>query len=176
MNRNGIETLLGAVVLLCAALFLGFAYNSADIGKQQGYNVEAEFDRVDGLKQGGDVRLNGVLVGSVLAVGLDKTSNRAQVRFSVENGVKLPRDTMVQVASESLLGGKYLSLELGVEDALVSQDGTGKLTRTSPPVRLDDLIGQLIFSKEKDKGDGAEKTPAPTPPPAAMPATPKKRP
>ena len=150
MNRNVIETVLGAVVLLTAAVFLSFAYSSADLGKKAGYNVRADFDRVDGVKPGGDVRLNGVLVGSILNINLDKENYRATMNFSVDDNIKIPRDTIAMIASESLLGGKYLSLELGVEDENIARDGTGRLTRTTPPMRLDDLIGHMIF-KEDDK-------------------------
>ncbi len=150
MNRNVIETVLGAVVLFAAAVFLSFAYNSADLGKKAGYNVRADFERIDGLKPGGDVRLNGVMIGSILTISLDKQNYRATVNFSVDEKIKLPRDTIAMIASESLLGGKYLSLELGVDEENIATDGTGKLTRTTPPMRLDDLIGHLIF-KEDDK-------------------------
>lgn len=150
MNRNVIETVLGAVVLLTAAVFLSFAYNSADLGKKAGYNVRADFNRIDGMKPGGDVRLNGVMVGSILNITLDKETYRATVNFSIDEKIKIPRDTVAMIASESLLGGKYLSLELGVEDENIATDGTGKLTRTTPPMRLDDLIGHMIF-KEDDK-------------------------
>ncbi len=150
MNRNVIETVLGAVVLLTAVMFLSFAYSSADLGKKEGYTVRADFDRIDGLKPGSDVRMNGVMVGSVLDISLDKENFRATANFSVDKKIKLPRDTIAMIASESLLGGKYLSLEVGVEDENVATDGTGKLTRTTPPMRLDDLIGHMIF-KEDDK-------------------------
>ncbi|NDE89773.1 MAG: outer membrane lipid asymmetry maintenance protein MlaD [Alphaproteobacteria bacterium] len=150
MNRNVIETVLGAVVLLTAAVFLSFAYSSADLGKKEGYNVRADFDRIDGLKAGGDVRMNGVQVGSILNIALDKENFRATVNFSLDKKIKLPRDTIAMIASESLLGGKYLSLEVGVEDENIATDDTGRLTRTTPPMRLDDLIGHMIF-KEDDK-------------------------
>lgn len=166
MNRNVIETVLGAVVLLSAAVFLGFAYNSADLGKKEGYTIRANFDRIDGLKPGSDVRMNGVQVGSVLTVELDKENFRAAITFSVDDKIKLPRDTMAQIASESLLGGKYLSLEAGVDEELIATDGTGKMTRTTPPMRLDDLIGHLIFNKQEEK-----KPEAPAEAPAAAPAT-----
>lgn len=163
MNRNVIETVLGAVVLISAAVFLAFAYNSADLGKKEGYLVSADFDRVDGLKPGNDVKMNGVVVGSIMDIKLNKETYRATLRFSVDESIKLPRDTMAQVASESLLGGKYLSLEMGVEeDDFVPTNGKGRLTHTTPPMRLDDLIGQLIF-KEKDKTKDGAVEPAPAP-------------
>jgi phospholipid/cholesterol/gamma-HCH transport system substrate-binding protein len=180
MNRNMIETVLGAVVLLTAAVFLGFAYNSADMGKTgDGYMVSAEFDRIDGLKAGSDVRINGVLVGSVKSVELNKETYRATAKFNVASGIKLSTDTNAQIASESLLGGKYLSLELGVDDEMIPTDGKGKVTHTTPPMRLDDLIGQLIYNKPS--GSSAKAAPAPvsgaspssiTPPASSEPALP----
>ncbi len=178
MNRNMIETVLGAVVLLVAAVFLVFAYNSADLNTgKEGYLLTAAFDRADGLKPGSDVRMNGVLVGSVRTLVLDKDSYRAIATFSVDPDIRLPIDTNAQVASESLLGGKYLSLDVGIEDQMVPTDGTGKLTRTTPPMRLDDLIGQLIYNKP-DSGKSAAGTgsrivtPAPDMPPPPLPSAP----
>jgi phospholipid/cholesterol/gamma-HCH transport system substrate-binding protein len=171
MNRNVIETVLGGVVLLSAAVFLTFAYGSADLGKKEGYVVKADFERIDGLKPGSDVRLNGVMVGSVLSIVLNKESYRATVDFSMDEKIKLPRDTMAMIANESLLGGKYLSLEIGVDEDFVKTDGTGRLTRTSPPMRLDDLIGHMIFNKQEEgKKADAPAAAAPASAPASAPA------
>lgn len=182
MNRNIIETVLGAVVLLTAAVFLFFALQSSNIDKKEGYVVSADFDRIDGLKAGSDVRLNGVIVGSVVDIKLNTETYRATARFTIDPKIKLPVDTIASVASESLLGGKYLSLDLGVEDDLVATDGKGRLAHTTPPMRLDDLIGQLIYSKSNDKKGGGEPPPAqpgplgapevvPGSPPAPVPGT-----
>jgi hypothetical protein len=48
-----------------------------------------------------------------------------------------------------------MSLEPGVEDDEIKTDGTGRITRTQAPMRLDDLIGQMIYGSKR--GD----TPAP---------------
>ncbi len=152
MGRNAIETVLGAVVLVIAALFMGFAYSSADLRKVQGYEISANFPMVDGLKAGGDVKINGVKVGSISHMNLITAPGVDQflvnVGMTILPSVALPEDTIAMVASESLLGGKYLSLEVGVDDTMVPTDGTGKLTRTQAPMRLDDLIGQLIYSSK----------------------------
>ena len=171
MNRNVIETVLGAVVLLTAAVFLSFAINRADIGRSDGYVVKADFDRIDGLKSGSEVRMNGVVVGLVSDIKLDHENYRATASFTVDPKIKLPRDTIAMIASESLLGGKYLSLEVGVDEDMIATDGTGKLTHTTPPMRLDDLIGQLIYKEDK-KGGAAAPAPAPVPPAAGMPGEP----
>lgn len=183
MNRNVIETVLGAVVLVVAAIFVIFALGSANVGAKEGYIVSADFSRIDGLKPGSDVRVNGVLVGSVVDIALSEKNNyRATVRFTVQRDIKLPRDTNASVASESLLGGKYLSLDLGIEeDDLVPTNGKGRLTRVTPPMRLDDLIGQLIYKEDGAKKDaGSLNVPPPPgaafvppgPPPRDLPAQP----
>jgi phospholipid/cholesterol/gamma-HCH transport system substrate-binding protein len=93
------------------------------------------------------------------------------VTKTVDPSVKLPEDTMALVSTESLLGGKYMSLEPGVEDDLIKTDGTGRITRTQAPMRLDDLIGQIIYSNKRDSGNASgagagSKPPAPTGAPA----------
>ncbi len=157
MGQNAIETVLGAVVLVVAALFLTFAYSSSDLQKVKGYEIMARFPMVDGLKEGGDVRINGVKVGSIESMDLITEPGPKQylvkLVMSVRPDVSIPEDTIAMVASESLLGGKYLALEIGVDDVLLKKDGTGVLTRTQSPMRLDDLIGQLIYSSKNSGSD-----------------------
>lgn len=154
MGRNVIETILGAVVLLVAAFFLAFAFKSADLKKVKGYPITAVFQRADGLKNGSDVMVNGVKVGSVMGQELITDPGRDQyyvrVAMSLDPKVVLPQDTVATIANESLLGGRYLSLEIGAEDAMIKTDGTGRITHTQPPIRLDDLIGKLLFSNKTD--------------------------
>lgn len=162
MGRNAIETVLGAVVLVVAALFMAFAYSSADLQKVQGYGVAAYFPQVDGLKEGSDVKVNGVKVGSISTMHLMTEPGPHQymvdVQMTVLPSVRLPVDTIAMVSTESLLGGKYMSLEVGVEEENIKTDGTGRITRTQAPMRLDDLIGQLIYSSKKTEGASSNNT------------------
>lgn len=172
MGRSIFETILGAVVLLIAGVFLAFAYTSADLKKVEGYKVSANFPMVDGLKDGIDVKINGVKVGSVSGMHLITTPGPNQflvnVSMVIDPSVKLPTDTVALVATESLLGGKYMSLEPGVDDDNIKTDGTGRITRTQAPMRLDDLIGQLIYSQKRgDTTPASSPGPAPTAAPAA---------
>jgi phospholipid/cholesterol/gamma-HCH transport system substrate-binding protein len=155
-GRNILETVLGAAVLLVAGVFLTFAFKSANLQQVKGYTITAIFQRADGLKMGSDVMVNGVKVGTVLAQELITAAGRDQyyvrVTVSLDPKVLLPLDTIATIANESLLGGRYLSLEIGAEDAMIKTDGTGRISHTQPPIRLDDLIGKLLFSsKGEDK-------------------------
>jgi phospholipid/cholesterol/gamma-HCH transport system substrate-binding protein len=165
MRHNVFETILGAIVLAMAGLFMTFAYSSANLNKVSGYIVTANFPMVDGVKDGTDVKINGVKVGSVQSLKLNTDPGPNQflvtVSMTLDPSVQLPTDTMALVASESLLGGKYMSLEPGVDETMIKSDGTGRITRTQAPMRLDDLIGQLIYSNKR--GDTPAGKPADPP-------------
>ncbi|MEZ5846101.1 MAG: outer membrane lipid asymmetry maintenance protein MlaD [Geminicoccaceae bacterium] len=145
MSRNIVETILGAAVIVVAGGFLTWAYSRSDVGDPGGYTLIAKFDRVDGLDIGGDVRMSGIKVGSVLSQSLDPMTYRAIVTFSVDSAVELPLDSSAAITSASLLGGKYLALVPGAEDIMLG-DGE-ELTLTQSAVNLEDLIGQMIFSQ-----------------------------
>ena len=146
MSRNHVETLLGAAVLAVALGFLAWAYGRSDAGDPGGYTLRAKFDRVDGLEIGGDVRISGIKVGRILAQGLDPQTFRAEVTFSVRNGIELPSDSSAAIVSSGLLGGKYLAVVPGGEDQVLADGGEIKLTQSS--VNLEDLIGRYIFSSQ----------------------------
>lgn len=145
MSRNLVETLLGAVVLIVAIGFLWWAYNRSDAGSPDGYTLVAKFDRADGLEVGGDVRISGIKVGTILDQTLDPQTYRAQVRFSVREGIELPADSAAAIVSASLLGGRYLSLVPGGDDRML-RDGD-EITLTQSSINIENLIGQYMFSQ-----------------------------
>ncbi len=167
MGHNIFETILGAVVLALGGLFLVFAYSSADLNKVKGYSLTANFPMVDGVKEGTDVKINGVKVGSIEGLKLNTEPGDNQylvtVKMTLDRSIQIPTDTIALVSSESLLGGKYLSLEPGVDETMIKTDGTGRVTRTQAPLRLDDLIGQMIYSNKRSDSP-AEKTDKPAHP------------
>ena len=66
MRGNLIESVMGAVVLVVAALFLFFAFNTSQLRAVPGYELVADFERVDGVREGGDVRISGIKIGSIV--------------------------------------------------------------------------------------------------------------
>lgn len=139
-----IETVLGAVVLVVAAVFLFFAYTASQVGAVPGYQVTAQFSSIDGIRIGSDVRIAGVKVGSVVGERLDPKTYLVTVRMSIAPQYKLPEDTVAEIVSSSLLGDKYMSLAPGGSDAVVPPGGRIKYTQA--PVSLENLIGQMIYS------------------------------
>jgi len=159
MNRNFLETVLGAVVLVVAIGFLYYAYQNNQTTEGGSYELLAQFDRIDGLDNGADVRIGGIKVGSVISQVLDPASYRAQVQFTVQDNVELPLDSSAAIMSDGLLGGKYLSVDPGGDiDMLEAGD---ELTLTQSAIRLEDLIGQLIYSGGSGGGDDGGSSEAP---------------
>ncbi len=58
-------------MLLVAGIFLVFAVGVADLKKVSGYDVSANFSKIDGINPGMDVRISGVKIGSVQKTELD---------------------------------------------------------------------------------------------------------
>ena len=143
-RRSIVEILTGAVVLLVALGFLGFAVAHSGRTTGSGYTLTANFDRIDGLNIGADVRLAGVKVGSVIAARIDPKTFLAVVSFSVRDDLLLPKDTSAEIVSESLLGGKFLSLSPGGDNTLLKPGQAVTITQSS--VSLEQLLGKFIFS------------------------------
>ena len=154
MTRNLIETLLGAIVLVVAIGFLTFAYRSSQVGDTSGYELVAKFNRVDGLERGADVRISGIKVGTVVDQKLDPETYRAEVRFTLHDGVKLPADSSAAVVSSGLLGSKYLSLIPGGDTEMLKAGDEVTLTQSS--INLEDLVGHLIFSQSGGQSSGGQ--------------------
>jgi phospholipid/cholesterol/gamma-HCH transport system substrate-binding protein len=159
MRRNVIETVLGGVVLAVAGFFLAFAYSSANVRKVDGYEVTAAFSSIAGLQKGSDVRISGVKIGSITALTLDPTSYQAVVHMSIDPSIKLTKDTAAVVASESMLGGKFLALEPGGEEEFIKPGGRVQYTQSTPGI--EQLLGQVIFSLQNvGKSGGDQPAPA----------------
>ncbi len=179
MQRNAIEPILGALVLAAAIAFLVFAYQKAGQRSYSGYPLTARFSSVDGLSTGGDVRIGGVKVGQITSIKIDPESYLALVDLMIVPDIKVPVDSVASVATEGLLGGKYIGILPGSSDQMLKQGA--RINRTEASVSLESLLGQFIYSSSGStpaKSDGAPPAgaataaPAGTPPAGAQPAHP----
>jgi phospholipid/cholesterol/gamma-HCH transport system substrate-binding protein len=143
MKRNPIETVLGAVVLLIAVMFLLFAYSIADLKVMAGYEVSADFLKVGGLVRGSDVRISGINVGTVTGESLNHDTFQARVTMSISADIVLPEDTEATIVGDGLLGSKYVNLVPGRSPQAIGAGGIIRDTRDYQS--LEDLVGEIIF-------------------------------
>ncbi len=152
MKDSLVETLVGAAVLVVATMFVIYGYSVTESDSSDGYVLSAQFDRVDGLTIGSDVRMSGIKIGTVTALDLDRQSYYANAEFSIGAGIELPDDTSAKITSEGLLGGNYVSLSPGgSEDMLTAGD---EILYTQGSVDLIGLVSQALFSAgEEESGE-----------------------
>lgn len=148
MQKNLVEALIGAAVLIVAVWFVMVTYKTAEFGTVEGYTLTARFDKVDGLQVGNDVRIAGIRVGTVTSQEVDIETFQAVIRFSVDPRIKLSADTSASIRSENLLGGSYLALQPGGDDELL-EDG-GEIDFTQGAIDVIDLLGKEIFRAGDD--------------------------
>lgn len=165
MKRNLIETLMGAVVLIVAVFFVFTTYQNSGIKKDYGYQLSANFDKVDGITTGSDVRLGGIKIGTVIGAELDPKTYRARVRFGIRKDIQLPTDTTAEIVSDGLLGGKYVNIVPGAETDMLKDGGEIEYTQSS--VNLEQLIGKIAFGGTDSSAKAAAKPDAQAAPAAA---------
>lgn len=157
MQSNFVETLIGAIVVIIAGVFLFYGYTNSGMRSASGYQVKAEFDRVDGLASGSDVRLSGIKIGTVVGQAIDPKNYKAVVTMNLSSDVKVPDDSSAKITSEGLLGSNYIALSPGgSEDYLVQGS---EINYTQGSIDLMSLIGQAVFSTTGGKSDGSKSAP-----------------
>lgn len=111
MIQDKADAVLGALVLAAAIGFLIYVGQATGFTAQRGgYDLTASFRSAEGVTVGTDVRLGGVKVGTVTAMELNPQTFRADLRLTMREGLTVPQDSAVSVASEGLLGGTFIEI------------------------------------------------------------------
>ncbi len=139
MANSVAETVIGAAVLAVAAGFVVYAGQTRGVQLGGGsYPLTASFRSADGISVGTDVRVAGINVGSVTGLELDPKSFQAKAVFTVEDGLEIPEDSDVKIASESLLGGNFVEITPGASEFML-KDGD-EIVNTQGSVSLLNLL------------------------------------
>jgi phospholipid/cholesterol/gamma-HCH transport system substrate-binding protein len=154
MHRNVAETVMGAVVLVVAAVFLYFFAQAAQVKSTQGYKVTATFSKVGGVVPGADVRVSGIAVGSVADVALDPKTYLAVVTLAIKPDVKLPHDSVATISSNGLIGGNYIRIKPGNATNYLA-DGQA-IEKSEDFKTLEDQVGEIIFLATGGSGGGSD--------------------
>ncbi|MCB2126914.1 MAG: outer membrane lipid asymmetry maintenance protein MlaD [Rhodobacteraceae bacterium] len=111
MAESVTEVLTGAGVLAAAVGFLVYASGGEGLTRAtDSYELMASFRSVEGITVGTDVRMAGVKVGTVTDLALNPKTFFADAKVTVRNGVAVPDDSTIVIASEGLLGGAFVEI------------------------------------------------------------------
>lgn len=126
------------------------------ISRDKGYTLVAYFTNLKELKQGDEVRMAGVKIGSVQQTQLK--GRRAQAVLLINPAVQVAKDAKAQIAMAGLLGSNYLSLDMGTEAAGFLEPGAEIKAVDTPD--LNALVSQLgdIGKKVDDALGGLSKS------------------
>jgi phospholipid/cholesterol/gamma-HCH transport system substrate-binding protein len=123
---------VGVFATLCLIVIAVLVWKIEDLNpfKAKGQSVDALFSSVAGLDEKATVRIAGVRVGQVSAVGLE--GRQARVTLLLEQPVALTQGTTARIASLGLLGEKYIEILPGPSANPPLPAGT-VLRGTTPP-------------------------------------------
>lgn len=134
-----VKFLVFSLVTAVATTVLGLTIANAQSGDRSDYS--ARFTNVAGLLPGDDVRIAGVVVGSVKGISV-ADRDQAKVDFAVDSTLRLPTSTTAAVLYKNLIGQRYLSLGRGAGDPGRAMEPGGEIPigQTTPPLNLTTLF------------------------------------
>ena len=108
-----LEAKIGLFVVMVLGALLLLSTQVTSLGKwgQSGYEIQAYVDDASGLEKHTHVLMNGVTIGEVQEITIE--GKKVRLKLLINEGVKIPNDSGVIVAQESLLGSKVLNIVVG---------------------------------------------------------------
>lgn len=142
----GNHALIGSVVILVATIATLISFSaSTGLPFVPTYKVTVELPDAGRLNVGAPVRVGGAQVGVVKAVdAVAPTATHpsfARAKLAIDPKLKpLPVDSRVRLRPISILGGKYLSIELGASERKLPRSAALPLARATKTVDIDQAL------------------------------------
>jgi phospholipid/cholesterol/gamma-HCH transport system substrate-binding protein len=143
MNNTQQTVRVGLFFLLgCALAWITFESLAGNGGggifKKSGYTVVAPFANLKGLKDGDEVLMAGVRIGTVKETRL--AQKQVEAVLMIDPAVKIPNDAVASVETSSLLGSQHLAVSFGSSTTFLQ---SGDTIRTKNTVDMNEVISQL---------------------------------
>jgi phospholipid/cholesterol/gamma-HCH transport system substrate-binding protein len=84
------------------------------------YTLHLDVPSADGLWLQSDVKLAGVEVGAISAIGV--AGDHAALDLAIRSDYQLPTDTTAEIRSSGIIGDRYIALYLGDDGTLLADD------------------------------------------------------
>ena len=154
MKGNFLEAIIGSVVLVVSAFFIYFAVIASGEKIKDGYVLTARFEDVTGLSSGADVKLNGIKIGIVKSLTLDKDYS-AKVEMTIKSQYKIPSDSSVSVSTDGIMGNKFIAISVGYADEKYTPGSEVEDTKSA--MNLEKLVDKFISNIGNNSEDEKKK-------------------
>ena len=145
-NEQLRNTLVGLLIISFSVCLFYLSYiitTQEPVMASYRMDLHAEFDDVAGLMELNPIRVSGVLVGRVGKVSFDPKTRKARVVLSIINEeLKIPKGSVASIATEGLLGQKYIQIKLSDQKDLL-KDGD-VLTETKSVKGPEEVIRDFV--------------------------------
>lgn len=135
--RVGLFFLLGLALIWVTFETL----SDGKVFKDRGYTLVAGFESLKELKQGDEVRMAGVKIGSVEETHLSASGRRAEAVLRIDPKVAIKADATASIVMAGLIGTNYIGIDLGTADAADLKDGAEIQTKVTPD--LNSIMGEI---------------------------------
>lgn len=134
-------------------------------GERNTYEISGQFDTLKQLKNGDDVRLSGVRIGTVRGTML--RNGKAVAVLAIDNQYKIPKDATASIDMSGLLGGNFVGINVSEEaTAPYLAEGDTIETIKTPDfntilaqvgeigAKVDNLVSEFTGSLSGEEGEG----------------------
>ena len=183
-QKRNIAVGITVLAALCGLGYMLLLFGELPAFARPGYLVRVRFPESGGMSAGGDVRLNGVRIGTIADMKLlSDPRSGVDVECRIDHEVRIPRDVHVTIGSHGLGAGMHVKLTtsplrpgqphadwLATDDSavLVGFLSTGGLIGPEITAKLDKIAqGFGSFSR---LADNLNRLVAPAPAPTSAPA------
>lgn len=105
--KVGAFTIIGIVLFVVGIVFVG----KVDVFGKPQMTITGDFEQVNGLKNGNQVKFSGVAIGTVSDIEI--TPKGVVVSMKVDDNTKIPSDSRFTLGSDGFLGDKFIQISPG---------------------------------------------------------------
>lgn len=123
LNKEIKTGIIAVAIISCAIWGYNFLKGKNLLSTNDTYFVI--YDNIDGLEEASPVNINGYKIGIVESIKLhEKRKDRIVVKFSIEEDIALPINTVAEIVSASILAGKAININLSDDTNYYSSGDT----------------------------------------------------
>ncbi|KAA2222905.1 MlaD family protein [Chryseobacterium sediminis] len=144
--KLGIFVTIGILLFITTIYFIGINRNFFG----SNFALRSEFKNVSGLKQGSNVRLSGINIGTVSKIDFISDSLvlvKLLIRKDVQKYIKT--DAVASIASDGLMGDKILIITPGPQSKTIVKDND--FITSYKTIEIDDLLSSVKQSTDNAK-------------------------